>query len=516
MTIGLGSASRFYFGHTPQNLTHAEQIALLALPKNPELYDPYASPFSFRERFQSIVAILESTSVVTHEEALSLLSEKLSWSQTTRSPFPYITDFLESQCLKAETFSLCPHGKYETTFDTDMTQAVEDLADSVLDTIFWRNVSDYGILIAERGDPPRLRVMIGWHSYDEAKAWQVNTTLALRQPGSSIKPFTYLLAFEQLGLTPEDTILDLPTGFKTQEGYTYEPKNYSQEYLGEISLRRALSESVNIPAVKLLEQIRPETLLVFLRSLGITSLTEKVDHYGLALTLGVGEVSLLELLHAYTIFSNEGKLCPIIFSPDNEDSCVTRADPQYIDMVVSILSDRYAKIGGFPIDSVLDFPDRFVFVKTGTSRNFRDNWAIGFTEHYLIAVWVGNKNGENMKWVSGATGAGGIFRKIVYFLESEEYQNEPVYYEKNSLPYVSITNPIDGSIYALQDTVETIHPTFSSNLEYDTVRWLIDWQRVSEENIPLLLGSHTLQIELLRDGEMIATDTSVYQGVREE
>ena len=161
MTIGLSSASRFYFGHTPQNLTHAEQIALLVLPKNPELYDPYASPFSFRERFQSIVAILESTSVVTHEEALSLLSEKLSWSQTTRSPFPYITDFLESQCLKAETFSLCPHGKYETTFDTDMTQAVEDLADSVLDTIFWRNVSDYGILIAERGDPPRLRVMIG-------------------------------------------------------------------------------------------------------------------------------------------------------------------------------------------------------------------------------------------------------------------------------------------------------------------------------------------------------------------
>lgn len=135
-------------------------------------------------------------------------------------------------------------------------------------------MGDYGILVAEReglktdsgsDGNPLLRVMIGGNDYSESTAGQVNTTLALRQPGSTIKPFTYALAFEKLGMTPESTILDLPIAYKTEENYAYEPKNYSQSYKGKITLRQALSESVNIPAIKLAEQVSIPILLDFLR-----------------------------------------------------------------------------------------------------------------------------------------------------------------------------------------------------------------------------------------------------------
>lgn len=134
-----------------------------------------------------------------------------------------------------------------------------------------------------------------------------------------------------------------------------------------------------------------------LHTLGITSLNESSDHYGLALTLGDGEVTLYELLQAYSIFPYGGEYCPITYILNTSTKCVHKIDQKYTDMITSILSDRYVKLPEFPINSSLDFPDRRVALKTGTSRNFRDNWTIGFTDHYMIGVWTGNKNGENMK-----------------------------------------------------------------------------------------------------------------------
>lgn len=245
--------------------------------------------------------------------------------------------------------------------------------------------------------------MIGGKNYLESEEGQVNTTISPRQPGSTIKPFTYLLAFSELGLTPESTITDLPVHYETAEGYSYEPKNYSQDYQGEVTLREALSQSINIPAIKVLELLGVDRLLSFLRSVGITSLQESSDHYGLALTLGDGEVTLFELLQAYSIFAYDGLYCPISYLENSHPPCVQKVDKKYTDKITSILSDRYVKLPEFPLGSSLDFPDRWVALKTGTSRNFRDNWTVGFTKHYMIGVWTGNKNGENMKGVSGAT-----------------------------------------------------------------------------------------------------------------
>ncbi len=506
LNYGLKSAARYYFNRDPLDLTRAEQIALLILPKDSRKYDPYKKPKSFRERFETVVSILVKKWDITTLEQSDILFEKLIWNTKHANELPYVVDF-----LKTEPSISWKMDNITTNFDRELTEQIDTIAKNTLSELSWKNVSEYGIIIAERGaedsSNPLLRVMIGWSNYSESTAWQVNTTLALRQPGSTIKPFTYVLAFEKLGFTPESTILDLPVAYKTSEDYAYEPKNYSSYYKWEITLRQALSESVNIPAIKLAEQVWVPVLLDFLKWLGITSLTDTADHYGLGLTLGNGEVSLFELLQAYTIFTNNGQYCSFQIFDVGAFPCKEKVDKKYIDMIVSILSDRYAKIGDFPLYSALDFGDRNVAVKTGTSRNFRDNWAIGFTDHYMIGVWTGNKSGENMKGVTWATGAWEIFRRIVYALEQTETQKSPEKLHSNTQGYLTITNPLEGSLYKREPGKDVdkqkIRLHFETNIPYDTSYLLLDEEKIAGDFISLTPGNHTVKVILIRNGAIV-------------
>ena len=554
MNHGLKPAANYYFGREPTDLTQAEQIALLILPKDSKKYDPYRKPKNFRARFEEVVKILIQEQMITEEEWKNILNENLHWNTEHGNSLPYVVDFLKTKIQTPEKNPI------RTTFDLALTEQIDIIAKNALKELAWKNVSDYGILIAERGTEENwknnnktlqkrsnsdaygshgsleesspewtvrryverengdlnrkneffqgsMRVMIGGVNYADTTAWQVNTTLALRQPGSTIKPFTYLLAFEKFSLTPESTIVDLPIAYRTSENYAYEPKNYSQDYKGEITLRQALSESVNIPAIKLAEKVGVPALLSFLRWLGISSLQEDADHYGLWLTLGNGEVSLLELLESYTIFANNGKYCPFRFTEDSPIlPCIPKVHSIYTDMVVSILTDRYAKLGGFPLYSALDFPDRDVFVKTGTSRNFRDNWAVGFTDRYMIGVWTGNKSGEDMKGVTGATGAWEIFRRIVYSLERGEHEQAPRKIPLNGKPYLTITNPLEGSLYKQEPeksaNKQKVRLNFDTNILYDRVYWLLDEIKIDSDFIDLARGRHTIEVILMKEGEV--------------
>ena len=212
-----------------------------------------------------------------------------------------------------------------------------------------------------------------------------------------------------------DTITDLPVSYATAEGTSYEPKNYSLRYRGPISLAEALAGSVNIPAVKMAALVGVPRLQSYLGELGITTLRESPDHYGLALTLGVGEISLWELVQAYTIFGSEGRLCPLSLEsalPCSERG-ILKSPPNSISEITESLSNPLYRLHEFSLGSALDFGERRIFVKTGTSRNFRDNYTIGITPKYLIGVWTGNKDGSNMQGVSGASGAGEIFAQVV-------------------------------------------------------------------------------------------------------
>lgn len=605
LNYGLTSASRYYFAKEPKNLTKAEQIALLILPKDPKKYNPYKESRAFKERFSLVIKTLKKEHILSDTEAENIQSEELQFNYEHDDVLPYVTDFMERSYNKwrlktfrekcwnleksgvwgcdtvwakmksedwwAETnrseFStpsapLVSFGDESTdrqediqkpeiltTIDSSLTEKIDTLARNTILDLSWKDVSDYGIIILDR-KTNELKTMIGGVNY-HATEGQVNSTLALRQPGSTIKPFTYTLAFEKFWLKPGDMILDLPTAYKTSEWYEYDPKNYSLDYKWQITIAEALSQSINIPAVKMADKVGVENLLRFLHTAGFNSLTNDADHYWLGLTLGNGEVSLYELTRAYSIFANEWKLCDIqvVSNPSSSwgvSSCETtwesiKDDSNSLDCHASltmtglstssdfqvwqtnncqqiasswavsdinlILTNRYFKLGGFPINSNLDFGDRNVFVKTGTSRNFRDNWAVGYSDNYIIWVWTGNKSGAFMKWVSGATGAGEIFSRIVYTLEPKSIEQKPVALDKNEKKYLEITSPLSWSIFSLDshkpEKTQRIKLNFKSNYEHDAYSWLLDGKKIEDNAVLPTVGNHTITCVLLKDGELL-------------
>ncbi len=396
-----------------------------------------------------------------------------------------------------------PLQKIKITIDYNLTQKIDEIAKNVIEKLAWKDVWDYWILITDRKNN-ELKVMIWWIDY-YAENWQVNSTLALRQVGSTIKPFTYLLSFKDLWYNPSTKILDLPVQFETKEWNSYSPKNYSLDYKWEISLAEALSQSINIPAVKLVNQIWLNRLYNFLKNdLKITSINKPAEHYWLALTLWVAEMNLYELLQAYSIFANNWKLCDIkikkeltknnsilstgythkgiiSFSLQEKEAtrrCKKIIEKKYTDKIIEILTNRYFKLKWFPINSNLDFQNRNVFVKTWTSRNFRDNWSIWFTDNYMIGVWVWNKDWTYMKWVSWATWAWEIFSKIVKYLEpanSNLSKEAVIFNQEKKERFIEIISPLNNSVYKIDPTkpknISKIKIEFKTNLNYDKVEF---------------------------------------------
>ncbi|MDD4151504.1 MAG: transglycosylase domain-containing protein [Candidatus Gracilibacteria bacterium] len=514
LNYGFESASIYYFGKDLENLTKAEILALATIPKNSNNYDPLKKKEAFEKRFNSLLNTLKTRKIISEEEYKDIKQEKLIWNTEHKNKLPYITDFIAKTppaSLPPQGGGLEEEGKIQTTIDYYMTKEIEKISYNAILKLFWKNVTDYSVIVLDK-KTNELKTMIGGIDYN-SKNGQVNSRTSLRQAGSTIKAFTYYLAFKNLGLSPSSKILDLPVSFQTKEGYQYSPKNYDLTYHGEVSLAKALSQSINIPAVKLTEQIGVENLLNFLKKVGITSLNQTPEHYGLALTLGVGEVSLYELTRAYSIFAHDGNLCDISFISENIGKCSNIAEKKYTDMVSEILTNRYFKLGGFPINSSLDFPYRNVFVKTGTSRNFRDNWAIGYTDNYIIGVWVGNKDASNMKGVSGASGAGEVFRNIVYYLEPDNIEQKAKENIDEKIDnYLEITSPLQNSVYYFDKNKNTdsqsIKIEFSTNYNYDKVFYIVDDEILKNEFWNLKKGFHKISVKLMKNGEIIETKST--------
>jgi len=196
-------------------------------------------------------------------------------------------------------------------------------------------------------------------------------------------------------------------------------------------------------------------------------------------------------------------------------SCTQVANKKNIDDVLSILSNRYFKLQEFPMYSNLDFPDRFVFLKSGTSRNFSDSWVLGFTDHYLIGIWMWNKDGSAMKWVCGACGAGDLFNKIVYDLETKDYTPQAVNLLSNSQKYVTITSPLDKTVLkyvpSLKDNVQNIKLDFSSNMDYDFVQWTLNGKNFSGQFWNIRPGKFTLRVWLFKNGKEVANDEATIE-----
>lgn len=493
----ISSASKYYFDKDLNNLTKAEQLALLILPKNPSKYNPYNNELNFKNRFDKIADFLNKQWLLNNIELESIKAEILTFNYNHKNKLPYIVDFIKNKNSNNEQ-------NIETTIDYNLTQKIDEIAKNTIIPLAWKDVWDYWVIITDR-KTNNLKVMLGWVDY-YLENWQVNSTTALRQPGSTIKPFTYLLAFKDLWYKPETTILDLPVQFYTTDWNTYNPKNYSLDYKWEVTIAEALSQSINIPAIKIVEQVWISRLLDFLKSLNITSLDKDIDYYWLALTLWVWEVSLYELLQAYSIFSNDWEFCNINIT-ETKNKCKKIIDKKYTYMVYQILTNRYFKLAWFPINSNLDFENKEVFVKTWTSRNFRDNWSVGFTQNYMIWVWAWNKDGTYMKWVSWATWAWEIFRNIVDYLEKDNFDSEKIIYKNTWNSFLKITNPLDNSVYKTDknkpDNIQEIKLEFDSNKDYEEYKWLINWKKIDSDFFSLREWNFEIKVELYKNFEVI-------------
>lgn len=425
-TFGINAASWFYFDKPPAHLSLAEAAFLAGLPRGPSLYNPYRHEYRAKKRQREVLRRMLNKGMITREEYRRALIEPLNLVPPERSfRAPHFSDLVLSRISPRERQSI---SSIRTTLDFQLQKDVEVLVKNYVQSLKKWEVSNAAVLIMDNKRGEILSLVGSANFFDSDHSGQVSGAVSLRQPGSALKPFTYALALEQ-GMTPATLILDTEIRIRTK-GMDYVPRNYDGKFHGPIRLREALACSYNVSAVKVLERIGMESLLHRLKKLGFESLDRGVDYYGLGLTLGGGEVTLLELTRAYSTLARSG-----VFKKEKifleikdiqgkaksfpEGSSVRVFSPQVSYIITHILADRDARIPAFGEGSVLSLPFPSA-VKTGTSGNFRDNWAMGYTPHYTVGVWVGNFDGSPMRSVSGVSGAGPLFRDIMLLLEKRE------------------------------------------------------------------------------------------------
>jgi penicillin-binding protein 1C len=303
-----------------------------------------------------------------------------------------------------------------TTLDLGLNEFVERRLREQLEPLRSLNATNGAAVVIDNASGDVL-ALVGSEDYFAPGFGQFNGATARRSPGSTIKPFTYLLALER-GATAATVYADVPTEFRTPTG-NYRVDNYQRKCAGPVMLRSALACSLNIPAVHALNSIGgPAALQRRLRDFGLSTLDRSPAEYGLGLTLGNAEARLLELTNAYAALARLGEYRSLRVLADEKQTSRQVADPRACWLLADILSDNSARIPSFGADSPLRFPFP-VACKTGTSTDYRDNWAMAFTPEFTVGVWVGNFDGSPMRGVSGVSGAAPLMHAIVDHLHTK-------------------------------------------------------------------------------------------------
>lgn len=310
-----------------------------------------------------------------------------------------------------------PAGPIATTLDARLQRFAHATLRTHLAELADRNVEDGAAIVLDNVTGEVL-AWVG-SSGDLSDAAEVDHVLAPRQAGSTLKPFLYELAIEKRWLTAASILDDSPVNLATAGGL-YIPQNYDHDFKGPVSVRTALASSLNVPAVRTLVMVTPERFHQRLRALGLSTLRESGDYYGYALALGSAEVTLADLTNAYRALANRGAAGSIALTPGTSRRSERPAMDGGASLIVAdILADRTARTTTFGMDSVLSTRTPSA-VKTGTSKDMRDNWCVGFTPRFTVGVWVGNASGASMWDVSGTTGAAPVWRALVDYLAKRD------------------------------------------------------------------------------------------------
>ena len=439
LALGLQAAAQTYFGKAAADLDLAECALLAGLPQAPAQHNPLANPAAAQTRQRVVLGLMHKAGFIDAAVAAAALREPLQYAPV---PFPITAPHFVLQVLaqvqqQYGAAALASGLTVTTTLDLDLTRSAEQIMRRRLAQLAEAKTGSHNsgnaALVAVDPRSGQVLALVGSVDYfDRAISGAINMALAPRQPGSTLKPLTYALAFDPARCPPAAAncpwtaatqLPDLPASFVTAEGRTYTPQNYDRKFRGPVPARAALGNSLNIPAVLALQEVGVASLQRLARGMGITTLSA-LEAPGLALTLGGGAVRLTELTAAYGAFATGGMLLPqsLIMSVHAVDGTLlstwqptnaTRViDARTAFIITDILADNNARSAAFGAASVLNI-GRPAAVKTGTTTNWRDNWTVGYTPELAVGVWVGNADNTPMRDVAGISGAAPIWHDFM-------------------------------------------------------------------------------------------------------
>jgi penicillin-binding protein 1C len=400
---GPKEAARFYFQKPLSDLSLAECALLAGLPQAPSRLNPLKRPQSAIARRNVVLGRLAEQSIYEASRISSAISEPLNLRPLIEhEAAPWLAEKVPVELAGSDV---------RTTLDLKLQHDVESIVREELNALRGSNLHHAAVVVIDNASGEIL-ALVSSGNWNDPRGGQINGALAPRSPGSTLKPFTYLLSFQNGGKFPGSMLADIPTRFRTLEGLNL-PENYDRTYRGPVSIRTALACSLNIPAIRELNELGgPEPLHHLLTNLGLTTLGDKPEQHGLGLTIGNAPVRLLELTNAYATLARGGLQLPASLFPHEPILPHRVFGESEAWLIADILSDADARAPSFGRRGPLELPFRCA-VKTGTSSDFHDNWCLGFTREFTVGVWAGNFDQTPLKGLSGVAGAGPIFHRTM-------------------------------------------------------------------------------------------------------
>lgn len=541
---GIVQASNYYFNRDVELLNKKELLALVVLIKSPSTLDIYGNKKTVEKKILDLAIKMNQQSIITDEELNDIKNTELILEgQEVNYDATHFVNYVLMNYNNNEA-------KIISTLDLDIQDKSQEILDYYIKQVEQKKVNNIACIVINH----KTHEVLSWAVANNKKSdtSDFDSILVARQPGSTLKPFLYAMAFEN-GWNAATIIDDSPLVQKVGRGL-HEFNNYSNNYHGKITVRTALANSLNIPAIKTVDYFGVEKYLKLLHRLGFQSLSESSDYYGTGLALGNGEVSLLELARAYTVFPNRGKIFDLKFTKNNHiNKPINVFKEETTSIITHILSDEVARSIEFENSTNFLFKTAF---KTGTSNDYRDSWVVAYDSKYLVAVWSGNLNNQATLGVTGSYVPLKIAEDMMNYLNRNNTINNlyvspklikkeicvengivfndgkcnsyTEFFETNihipnklpnstdfSLELPKIVRPTNDLIIAIDPRIPPEEQKFKfevqNTLESDIIEWKLDNEILLNSNKSYYLwkisrGSHILNVNIIRNGNTIVSE----------
>lgn len=538
---GVLQAARYYFNRDLNTLSPKEMLALVVLVRSPTGYDLYKSPDTIEKPLSHLATAMHQDGLINDSDYKSATTDQLRLEKFT---LPTEARHFARYARMTTTQS----NILKTTLDSELQKQVQSIIDNRLKSLNDRHVSNAGVLVADHQTGEILAWVIGGATDNTTPANEIDVITTPRQPGSALKPFLYARAIDK-GWTGATLINDSPLAGAIGHGL-HRFKNYSNVNYGQITLREALSNSLNIPALLTIGYVGSGDYLSTLQKLGFKSLSLNSDVYDEGLALGNGEVTLLEMVTAYSALANKGQYRPLhIFQQNNNPTRPVQVYSEEATSIIgNILSDSKARRLEFGSGSVLNFPLQTA-AKTGTSTDYRDAWTMGYNDRYVVGIWMGNLDRSPMNHITGSAGPALAMRSIFSIL-NDNRKTKPLYLSprlvshevcirpphtdgscpkrnewfmadnqpsaqkpSNDTPQkIELVRPTDGLQIAYDPRIPNAHQNFRFEIkgvpETQTIKWILDEELVGEGVSPTMLwpvqrGKHILSVQILNGDDIV-------------